>query len=54
VVVVRAKGRDVTAAGVTRVNETGSGVLISGSLPSAGAEMRERIASSVAPGRHPG
>ena len=29
VVVVRAKGRDVTAAGVTRFNETGSGVLIS-------------------------
>jgi serine protease Do len=29
VVVVRAKGRDVTAAGVTRFTETGSGVLIS-------------------------
>jgi serine protease Do len=29
VVVVRAKGRDVTATGVTRFNETGSGVLIS-------------------------
>jgi serine protease Do len=29
VVVVRAKGRDVTAAGITRFNETGSGVLIS-------------------------
>lgn len=29
VVVVRSKGRDVTAAGVTRFNETGSGVLIS-------------------------
>jgi serine protease Do len=29
VVVVRAKGRDVTAAGVTRFNETGSGVLVS-------------------------
>ena len=29
VVVVRAKGRDVTAAGVTRYTETGSGVLIS-------------------------
>jgi S1-C subfamily serine protease len=28
VVVVRAKGRDVTAAGITRFNETGSGVLI--------------------------
>src|SRR5712691_9380788 len=31
VVVVRAKGRDVSAGGVTRFNETGSGVLISGS-----------------------
>jgi serine protease Do len=31
VVVVRAKGRDVGAGGVTRFNETGSGVLISGS-----------------------
>src|SRR4030095_813965 len=30
VVVVRAKGRDVTASGVTRFTETGSGVLISG------------------------
>ena len=30
VVVVRAKGRDVNAAGVIRFNETGSGVLISG------------------------
>src|SRR2546428_13060574 len=30
VVVVRAKGRDVSAAGVTRFNETGSGVLVSG------------------------
>jgi len=30
VVVVRAKGRDVSAGGVTRFNETGSGVLISG------------------------
>ena len=30
VVVVRSKGRDVTAAGITRFNETGSGVLISG------------------------
>ena len=29
VVVVRAKGRDVNAGGVTRFNETGSGVLIS-------------------------
>src|SRR5678816_4490443 len=29
VVVVRAKGRDVGAAGITRFNETGSGVLIS-------------------------
>jgi serine protease Do len=29
VVVVRAKGRDVKAAGITRFNETGSGVLIS-------------------------
>jgi serine protease Do len=29
VVVVRAKGRDVTAAGITRFTETGSGVLIS-------------------------
>ena len=29
VVVVRAKGRDVTAAGVTRFTETGSGVLVS-------------------------
>jgi S1-C subfamily serine protease len=29
VVVVRSKGRDVGAAGVTRFNETGSGVLIS-------------------------
>jgi S1-C subfamily serine protease len=29
VVVVRAKGRDVNAAGVTRFNETGSGVLLS-------------------------
>ena len=29
VVVVRAKGRDVTARGITRFNETGSGVLIS-------------------------
>src|SRR6058998_2110993 len=29
VVVVRAKGRDVNASGVTRFNETGSGVLIS-------------------------
>ena len=27
VVVVRAKGRDVNAGGVTRFNETGSGVL---------------------------
>ncbi len=31
VVVVRAKGRDVGAAGITRFNETGSGVLISDS-----------------------
>ena len=31
VVVVRAKGRDVGAGGVTRFNETGSGVLISAS-----------------------
>jgi len=31
VVVVRAKGRDVSAGGVTRFNETGSGVLVSGS-----------------------
>src|SRR5438094_5319285 len=31
VVVVRAKGRDVSAGGVTRFNETGSGVLISAS-----------------------
>ena len=31
VVVVRAKGRDVTAAGITRFTETGSGVLISNS-----------------------
>ena len=31
VVVVRSKGRDVSAGGVTRFNETGSGVLISGS-----------------------
>jgi serine protease Do len=31
VVVVRSKGRDVGAGGVTRVNETGSGVLISDS-----------------------
>jgi serine protease Do len=30
VVVVRARGRDVTASGVTRFTETGSGVLISG------------------------
>lgn len=30
VVVVRSKGRDVSAGGVTRFNETGSGVLISG------------------------
>ena len=29
VVVIRAKGRDVGAGGVTRFNETGSGVLIS-------------------------
>jgi serine protease Do len=29
VVVVRSKGRDVSAAGITRFNETGSGVLIS-------------------------
>jgi serine protease Do len=29
VVVVRSKGRDVSAGGVTRLNETGSGVLIS-------------------------
>jgi S1-C subfamily serine protease len=29
VVVVRSKGRDVSAEGVTRFNETGSGVLIS-------------------------
>src|SRR2546426_11304785 len=29
VVVIRAKGRDVTAGGQTRFNETGSGVLIS-------------------------
>lgn len=29
VVVVRAKGRDVTAGGITRFTETGSGVLIS-------------------------
>jgi S1-C subfamily serine protease len=29
VVVVRAKGRDVNASGITRFNETGSGVLIS-------------------------
>jgi ABC-type uncharacterized transport system YnjBCD substrate-binding protein len=28
VVVVRAKGRDVSAGGVTRFNETGSGVLV--------------------------
>ena len=31
VVVIRAKGRDVGAGGVTRFNETGSGVLISDS-----------------------
>src|SRR5712691_9699723 len=31
VVVVRSKGRDVSAGGVTRFNETGSGVLISAS-----------------------
>jgi len=31
VVVVRSKGRDVSAAGITRFNETGSGVLISDS-----------------------
>src|SRR5438046_6725929 len=31
VVVVRSKGRDVSAGGVTRFNETGSGVLISDS-----------------------
>src|SRR5262245_40737781 len=31
VIVVRSKGRDVGAAGVTRFNETGSGVLISSS-----------------------
>src|SRR5262245_20465887 len=30
VVVVRSKGRDVKAEGMTRFNETGSGVLISG------------------------
>lgn len=30
VVVVRSKGRDVSAGGVTRFNETGSGVLVSG------------------------
>jgi hypothetical protein len=29
-VVVRAKGRDVSAGGITRFKETGSGVLISG------------------------
>ena len=29
VVVVRSKGRDVSAGGVTRFNETGSGVLVS-------------------------
>ncbi len=56
VVVVRAKGRDVGTGGITRFNETGSGVLISASgrvMTAAASPARSCARKSSRPTRPP-